>query len=99
MWQHSHRSVTASATDHCFHLGIEPHAHEVFRAALVLGALKSAGCAPLGVQYHAVTRALERFDPTSEPSGTRRVRRGDHADYVAFGERRRPQEWLAGLGL
>ena len=90
--EQSHGSVTTGSRDDRFHLGVEPDAHQVFSATLVLTLLEAAEPADLVAEDHFVTCFFHCLRSAKEPSLLRGVRRSDHADGIAFDESRRSNE-------
>ena len=92
--KHSHRAVSAGAPDDRLDPRVEPHAHEIGCAALILVALKSSELRNVGIEDDLVTGALERLHSAHQWALARRVRRSDYADGFASGDCRRTNETL-----
>ena len=76
-------SVSASSADDGFYSRIEPHAHEIRRAALVLLSGEAAKLENVGIEYHLISSALERLRATHEMTFARRVRGRHDPDRLA----------------
>ena len=94
--QHAHGAVPARAADDRLDARIEPHAHEVLRAALVFLSKKAPEGHELRIGNDLEAGALQRFHSPRQPSRARRIRRRDDADRITFDERWWPEE---GSGL
>jgi hypothetical protein len=69
--QHANGAIPARSADHCLDPRVEPHAHEIRRAALVLESLKTAELCDVRIENHFVAGALESFDSAHERSRSR----------------------------
>ena len=98
MGEHADGTVSAGAADDRLHARVEPHAHEILGASLVLAALKSSDLSDFGIEQHGVSRALERFHAALEPSFARRIRWCDDSDRVALLESGWANELWKGFG-
>src|SRR3954469_25275953 len=96
---HADRTVATRTADDCLDPGIQPHAHEVLCAALVLSSGEAAQRGDLGIEEHRVARALERLHSAREPTDAWRVRGCNDTDRVTLQQRSRTDEWFGRDGL
>src|SRR5687767_13803370 len=82
--QHANRAVAASAADDRLDARVQPHAHEVRRAAFVLVPLKAPELRDIRIEDYLVAGTLERIDAAHEWAGSGRVRRGYNPDCFTF---------------